>query len=83
MQCSYCFLSTDLLYASTDSGTFNRTVVHAIAVTATRNLNNKTMRARVFFADPLMPPPRHDESDYVPDYEYTFNSTTIMVECKY
>ena len=68
---------------STDTGTANESVTHAVSVTATPDTHNTAMHARVFFAEPLNPPPGVDEANNVPDYEYRFESDVIMVECKY
>ena len=71
------------LVPSVDTGTTNETVTHSVSVTATPDTHNTAMHARVFFAEPLNPPPGVDEANNVPDYEYRFESDVIMVECKY
>ena len=72
--------------ASNNTGTVNRSVIHAITVPATVGMHEKTIRAHVFFEAPLMPPPmvypRDGDATNLPDYNYHFESETIMVACK-
>ena len=68
---------------STDTGTANESVTHAVSVTATPDTHNTAMQARVFFAEPLIPAPGENEANNAPDYEYNYESDVIMVECKY
>ena len=75
--------------ASNNTGTFNRSVIHAITVRVTRGMHGKRIRAEVFFEDPLFPPPSNmfytpgvEGATNLPDYKYRFESTPIMVACK-
>ena len=74
--------------ASNNTGTVNRSVIHAITVPATVKMHEKRIRARVFFEAPLIPPPQSVprvylyEANNLPDYNYDFESKAIMVACK-
>ena len=68
--------------ASSDTGEAERTVVHAITVTATVELNGTTMHSHVFFADPLVPAPDAGDATNVPDYSFNWTSYVITVVCK-
>ena len=68
--------------ASSDTGVAERTVVHAVTVEATADLNGKTINSHVFFAEPLVPPPGVNNATNVPDYTFNWTSSVLMVECK-
>ena len=72
---------------SNSTGTFNRSVIHAITVPVTRGMHEKKIRAEVFF-EALVPPPitydspNFHEATNLPDYYFEFTSDLIMVACK-
>ena len=83
----------ETIIASNNTGTVNRSVIHAITVPVTANMHGKTIRARVFFEGPLIPPPfsprplnhtmyRCSEATNLPDYNHEFVSEALMVACK-
>ena len=84
------FNTDNVAIASKNTGTFNRSVIHAITVPVTRGMHGKRIRAEVFFEDPLFPPPSNvfsPELDHLaatnsPEYEHRFESNPIMVACK-
>ena len=81
----------ETIIASNNTGTVNRSVIHAITVPVTANMHGKTIRARVFFEGPLIPPPftphispthRLFAATNLPDYNHEFVSEALMVACK-